>query len=137
MNASPEFLAVVNLLPEPTLLVDTGGTIRAANTAALCHLRAPPEGLSGLELSRFVADPPHAVQDYLCRCARTGQFLPGAMSLRVPDGPPVKSRTFGARYGGHCSGTAHRLVLMRMERGRASSSAFFALNEKIVRQFAR
>lgn len=130
MNADSEFLTTVNLLPEPTLLVDTGGTIRAGNTAALRYLRAPPAGLSGLELSRFVADPPRAVTDYLCRCARSAHFLPGAMSLCVNGGAPIRSRTFGARYGARCSG-AERLVLMRMAPVHPGSSGFFALNEKI------
>ncbi|HEV2171724.1 MAG TPA: PAS domain-containing protein, partial [Candidatus Binatus sp.] len=131
MNIDTGFLATINVLPEPMLLVDTEGKIHVANSAAARYLQVPLATLKGLDLGRLVADPPEAIRDYLGRCARSGGFLPGAMSIRMAEGEPVKHRTFAARADIPSYTSAHHLVLMRVGLAHGGSSGFAALNAKI------
>jgi PAS domain S-box-containing protein len=122
------FRALFDLLPEPMLLVNLEGRIHEINVALAQRLHrvmlAP-----GTELRELATDPP-AIDDYLRRCARSGQLLPGSVSLRDTGGAMVKYQAAGAafRFAGSSQASA---ILLRLMPTSDERSGFIALNQKI------
>lgn len=130
MDLGSGFFAALDLLPEPILLVGPDRAILAANAALRRLLRLPGVAAGGRKLSEIAADTPEQLQEYLGRCARSGQFLVGTIHLRRPDGAPVRYRAEGAAF--RIQDTAQAAaVLLRLRPAVESGAAFLALNEKI------
>ncbi|MEW6300525.1 MAG: PAS domain S-box protein [Thermodesulfobacteriota bacterium] len=129
---TPEhFLAFARLFPEPLLLLSATGEILAGNppAAALFGLSSP--ALRGQRLADFVATPPAQVSHYLRACARTREMLPGALTLRTPEGADRKLRCEGAVVQPG-SPAAPARVLLRLKPKEAASRSFLLLNQRIT-----
>src|SRR5437660_109673 len=84
MSAEP-FLRVIDLLPEPILVLSADGTILGASRR-IARLGIDPASLRGRRLPEVTVEPADVVGDYLRRCARTAEQVPGSLTLRGADG---------------------------------------------------
>jgi PAS domain S-box-containing protein len=74
--------AVLALLPDAVLLVDSAGRIDFANPRA-CEMLSRAQGeLQGRPLDGFVAEEPQVVADLLRLYARGSSTVPGSLTLR-------------------------------------------------------
>ncbi|MEE1939321.1 SpoIIE family protein phosphatase [Streptomyces sp. TRM 70361] len=88
------FQAVTRPLPDPVLLCAADGRVLAANPTAARSL----PGLSvGGVLFELAADGPDTLRRLMDHWLRSGDPLPGAMTVKGPDGEPVRFRCHGAR----------------------------------------
>src|SRR3954470_18231463 len=92
-----EFHELARLVPHPMLLLADDGTILAANAAAEAGLGLPGERLAGRRLRDLCAGAPSPLDEYLGRCSRSPEPVPGALLLRGPDGAALELRARGAR----------------------------------------
>jgi len=127
MELSRQDLGLMQLLPEPMLLV-RGGRVVAANAAAGKLLGRAPGMLRGLALAELVEDAP-ATQAYLTACSRTRQFLPGAISWRL--GGAVQRLRCDAAALAADAGDLPPLLLMRIRTEADPSGRFTTLTEKV------
>jgi PAS domain S-box-containing protein len=125
-----ELLACLDALPEPILLVTTDGRIAGTNRALVQELGAIRASLTGRALAEIADDSSGHVRDYLGACIRSGQMVPGSLTLRTNDGAPIEYRAHGAAYQPR-AGEARQL-LIRLTPKRESVAAFITLNEKIA-----
>lgn len=129
MPVSRELLAVIDLLPEPLLLVGTGGRILAANEAFARQVGRSRGSFEGASLSDLVTDPARAVVEYLECCARSERLLAGTLTFRHLDGAELEFRVAGggcaAVAGAETSG-APEWVLLRLEL-RTDGAGFLAV----------
>ena len=91
-----QFLMVADLVPEPTMLVSTDGTVCAANRAVDVRLPGWPRDLQGQRLTDWVEDAAPDVLRYLSACSRTKDPLPGSLILRCEEGGILPCRCSGA-----------------------------------------
>lgn len=137
MTPEAFFAAATDLFDDPALLVTADGALRSGNAAAAQLLGAPAEGLAGRALTDFVAAPAGELAAYLRACARSGQKVPGAITLAAPGGQPTAFRAEGRRLrpdGGEA------LVLLRLVPREAAVAQFVALTERVeqlTREVAR
>jgi len=126
--AQRDYLGVLSALPEPVFLVSTRGAIVDANRAAEKLLGAT--GLQGKLLIELSPGPSDGMTNYLKLCARTRDFIPGALFIDAAHGP-IKFRCDGALlYPAEQDNPA--IVLLRLRIGAdAERSNFTVLNEKI------
>ncbi|GAA2155102.1 hypothetical protein GCM10009760_54750 [Kitasatospora kazusensis] len=88
------FQAIARLLPNPVLLCTADGQILAANPAAtrfVTHLRA------GADLFRLAAEDSDLLRLHMAHWLRSGDPLPGSLTVRDPGGHLVRFRCHGAR----------------------------------------
>lgn len=124
-----EFRRFADLFAEPSILIDGEGTVVAAASA-------PPAGTlpkfrSGIRLDEVFSDTDGDLRDYLLRCGRSGQPLPGV--LRWTDGA-------GLQHEVRCAGSVvtpavaakDRQVLLRIATERVPEENFRLLNMTIV-----
>ncbi len=117
------------VLPEPMLLATAAGQIRAANQAAARLLKRSAAELALLSFAELAAEPPETVLRLLARFARSGQFLPGSLSLKTgPDETDVY-RVEGALL----RVSEERLLLLRLQPQEDAVRRFHALNERVAR----
>ena len=93
--SSLDLARIVCGLPEPTLLVSPEGKILTANQAAGELLGQTSVELAGRSLTSFVTDPKGATQ-YLYRCLRNSQGIPGGLQLQISDGRSIQCKAVGA-----------------------------------------
>jgi len=122
--------ALARLLPEPLLVVRIDGALEAANAAAGRLLGSTDEDLKGRRFADFLADPPEAVAALLKACARSRALLPGALTLRLPDGGELPLRCEGALYRQSCEGMAGA-VLLRLSSKAEGVAKFVLLKQRI------
>jgi signal transduction histidine kinase/CheY-like chemotaxis protein len=131
MELGAAFHATIDLLPEPLLLVRVEGGIIAANRALARQLSRPLRAIVDHDLTELAVDPSSDVQDYLRRCARSGQLLLGVLNLRQAGGDVVRFRASGAAFRAERETAGSRAILLRLVPHGESGSAFIVLNEKI------
>jgi PAS domain S-box-containing protein len=129
VTVTDEVLGVLDAFPEPVLLVTSAGQIAGGNRALAEQLAANRAELVGRALTEMLADSPERVREYLATCERSGQMVPGSLTLRATDGAPVACRANGTAYRPRTG--AARLVLVRLTPHQDSVTSFIALNEKI------
>lgn len=125
-----DFLQVANLLPEAMLLLSGDGRIIAANRSAGSRLHRAPEALHGEPLTRFLADPPAVVTEYLRTCSRTREPVPGSLTLAPESGEAIACRTLGAALRPRTA-EGPAILLLRLVPRAESPSQFAILNERI------
>jgi PAS domain S-box-containing protein len=120
-------LALLEALPEPHLLVTTGGRIVAANPAAARVLELPltPPFRT---ISDFLLDPPERIESYLAACSGSSAPLPGVLVIRGPCGGHRRYPCSGTRLA---SDDTPVLVLLRLDPGNESALGFRLLTERI------
>jgi PAS domain S-box-containing protein len=123
------FLATADLLPEPMLLVTPQGTIKAANRAFGKTLGIPREALAETQLQSLAADPGEQLENYLRMCARSGQMIPGTLTLRHGQ-KLVAYRCDGASYRTMPQGSPP-CVLVRLREKNEAGGVFVTLTDKI------
>lgn len=126
MAVSSEFLATVDLLPEPMLLVGVDGGILAANRAFAAQMGMQRETLAGGQLEQLAIDPWSTVSEYLHRCAGSDRLLPGSLALRRQDGTSFACPVAGAGYPSPRPSAPAGTVLLRWS-PKPESSEFLAL----------
>jgi PAS domain S-box-containing protein len=77
----PELSNNINGLREPALLIDPGGTVIAANLAALRLWRLSSTKIVGKPLRTLVSDDPEKLARYLHRCSRNSKGTLGELRL--------------------------------------------------------
>ena len=123
-----DFGRIADGFRDPVLLLAGDGTVCAANRAARRLFADVVPGQTLLE--DLVDDPPGKVRAYVRACARSGEPLPGAMTVR-------RANAGGERY--RCQGSAFRArdaserpaVVLHLVRTDASSSRFVWLNGQV------
>ncbi|WP_437774471.1 ATP-binding response regulator [Sorangium sp. So ce1097] len=117
------FGQIADVLPEPMLLVSTGGLVVAANLRARKELGGEGEGQS---LFALCADERAQVEGLLKRCARVRQPTLGTLTLRRGR----RYRVEGAVVRPASEG-APAVVLLRLVHEQAALSAFVELNRTL------
>lgn len=125
-----QFLELARLLPEPLMLVTSGGQVLACNNPMLALAQSEQQELSEQNLADLVTDPREKVAAYLSACSRTKEMVPGALELRATHGKTVQCRTEGALLQPR-SEASPALILLRLYPKEAASSKFLILNQKI------
>jgi PAS domain S-box-containing protein len=126
----PEHAAVLDVLPEPMLLLDLQGRLQAVNRAALRLLGWPAPPPAGTPLADLCGEAaPGSLEALLRQGARSAQFSPARLPLRGADGSAAAMRCEVARVAG-ADGTAPALLL-RLQPQAVASARFIALNERI------
>ena len=131
MELGAAFLATIDLLPEPMLLVNVDAEILAANRAMAQQLGVARDAVVHRQLDTLVTDSAAALREYLQRCARSGQLLPGTVTLRLQGGAMLRCRAEGAAFRESSQTAGTRAVMLRLVPATDGGSAFVALNEKI------
>lgn len=118
---------VLEVLPEPALVVTTDGHIAFANRAA--QARFGPEVADVCDLLDVTASPDAAsgLRTYLVRCSGSRSPLPGAMDLREAGGRTARYRCSGALLEHARVGNSAR-VLLRLSAG---DERFAVLAQKV------
>lgn len=143
MSVAPLAL-LINVLPEPTLLVTGHGNIVAANPSAMTIFHLAPGAVQGQALAALVANPPEQLARYLDLWSRNRQLMPtlllvrtGASPSAAPEGADgtvpvaVRYRCLGAVVQ-PWSAQEPALLLLRLEQQTEANSNFTLLTEKIA-----
>ena len=133
---APEALRLAQLLPDPVLLAAEDGQILLANPAAEKLLAEYGRGWRGQRLDELVVDPPDTLAAYLRACARSGQLLPGALTLQTSDFAPIKIRTQGGVLIPAAEGEA-AVILLRLSPPDVTSGFHFTLLNQKIEEMAR
>jgi signal transduction histidine kinase len=118
---------LINILPEPMLLLDRDGSIVSANHGALDLFETTADQIVGCKIDGFVETSAEAFRAYLQDCSRSSQFHIGRFSFQSAKLAPTLCRCDGARLAHNDN---HLLVLRLTPRGQ-SSTPFHSLNEQI------
>ncbi len=121
--------ALIDVLPEPLLLVESSGEIHLINHAAAALLGLNGDG-AGRSLFDRVDGEATDVRKFLAACSRTRSLIPGALRLRGPDGTTAMCRCSGAAARPRTA-EAPALLLLRLQPEEQASSRFVLLNRKI------
>ncbi len=122
--------ALLDVLPEPLLLLNAAGTVVHANRTALQLLGVGNGVAAGQPLAALLADAPAQLQALLRQGLRSTAFSPGRVHTRAPLGQGASLRCELARVAASQDHAA--LVLLRLTPNAVSSSRFLALNERIA-----
>jgi PAS domain S-box-containing protein len=127
----PEIVATLDALPELLVILDSGGSIVAANHKFARTFDGSPEGLIGRSLFDLLETDPERASEYLRRCAGTMQPMPGALVFRRSNGAPLECQCSGAalRPGGEFGPST---ILLRSRPKNDAVVSFAALNQKIA-----
>ncbi|MDG9704838.1 PP2C family protein-serine/threonine phosphatase [Streptomyces sp. DH37] len=121
------FQAVTRPLPHAVLLCAADGRILASNLAAL---RALPELAAGNSLVELEAGDPEVFRRHLDFWLRSGDPLPGSLTVERADGARVRFRCHGARatWWNGDSGPVVQLHLTPLDRG----DQFMVLSQRVT-----
>ena len=129
---------VLDVLPEPMLLLQRDGTILHANRAAAAWLRCAPGALPGRALGELVGTDAPALQAVLRQGWRSSRFSPARLVWRRGGAVLEDCRCELARVA---ASDAHPAgILLRLLPGAAASGRFLALTERaeaLTREVAR
>lgn len=119
--------AVLQALPEPSLVVGTEGTVRLANRSALWRFG---QTLSGGDLTALCPDDEAArrLRSYLLRCSGSHSPIPGGIILRCADGTASRLRCHGNLLAPARNGSSARILLRIAD---ASDDRFSVLARKV------
>lgn len=118
---------LLDVLPEPLLLLDLHGHLLHINRSAVQWLGIRPQDLVGQRFERLCADPPDVVAAVLRQGARSTQFTPARLTLT--SAPQAPCRCELARVGGDMHHPTSLLV--RLQPPSAAASNFRLLNDRI------
>ncbi len=121
--SAPDLEVLLQLLPEPTLLLRPDGALVYTNPA-LAHLRGGP--VNAARLTDLICDPESKVRDLLSRWSRSAQPLPGALTLRAVGGQEIPCRCAGAALK-----QQPRLIFLRLVSRAAANTRFLGLSRRI------
>lgn len=125
------FLGLANLLPDALLMVRPTGTVCVCNQGAAALLGRPSAEVVGRSLTEFVFEGEPQVAQLLRTGARSRTLLPGALTLRRPDGGSENCRCEAGLIQARGEGE-EPLVLLRLQKKKVAAAQFLALNERIV-----
>lgn len=123
---SADFELHYGMFPEAMLLASSDGQICAANQAAANLLRSTIAELMLLSIADLCAESSETVKRLLTRFARSGQFVPGALALRLGDETLV-CRAEGATLRAFPGSQ----LLLRLQPQQTAVRQFQVLNEQI------
>ncbi|MGK7871060.1 sensor histidine kinase [Falsiroseomonas sp. E2-1-a20] len=118
---------VLDVLPEPALVVGTDGRIAFANRAAQARLGSEVAVTGDLVGLSPNLDAASDLRSYLVRCSGSQSPLPGAMDLREADGRTTRFRCSGGLLEHGRVGVPAR-VLLRLSKG---DERFSVLAQKV------
>ncbi|WP_165244877.1 hybrid sensor histidine kinase/response regulator [Paludisphaera soli] len=130
-------LRIVERMPEALLLVTREGLVLGANRR-VARLGLNPAELVGRDLAGFGPDP-DTTADYLRRCARASEPVPGTLTLAPPAGELRPYRCDGSLLQ-PADGDDPAVLLLRLTAKDVADERFLALNEKLAelnREIAR
>jgi signal transduction histidine kinase len=122
--------ALLDLLPEPTLLVTANGRVLAANRALAVRIGRPAPSLVGGTLAEAVTEGSAEVDALLRRCARSSTLLPGSLSFHTAGGAVASFRCDGAAWRRSHPG-AGAWILLRLSDKDAAAGQFVLLRDRV------
>jgi two-component system, sensor histidine kinase PdtaS len=122
-----ECQGVLDVLPDPLMLLDQRARVRAINARARHMLGRRQDELLERSALDFLEDEPKEVLSFLSRASGSGSALPGKLTLRTPQGPTV----VGA-YAAGVAGAGERLIVLRCVERPAAVRAFRALESRLT-----
>jgi PAS domain S-box-containing protein len=124
------YLDLADLLPDALLMVHPDGRIFGCNKGAAALLGRTSAEIVGHSLADFVNEGEQHVAQLLLTGARSRTLLPGALTLRLPDGRTEKCRCEAGLIQPKSEGR-ESLVLLRLQKKKMAAAQFLALNERI------
>lgn len=131
---TPEtFHPLMDLLPEPTLLVSGDGEVVAVNRAVGEWVAIRSSHMVGRKLTDLVADSEETVNRYLRNCGRSGSLVLGTLTFRTihEHEPTTAFRCQGASIR-PADSEGRAQVLIRLTPRQVAVERFVALNQKIA-----
>ncbi len=128
---SPDALQLARLLPDPVLLVAEDGRILLANPAGEKWLSGYGLGWRDQALADLAGGASDALAAYLRACARSGQPLPGALTLQTAERAPVRLRVQGGVLAPAREGEPAVILLRLTPPDLTSGLHFTLLNQKL------
>lgn len=123
-------LGIADLLPDALMMVRPTGTVFICNPGAAVFLGRPSAEVVGRSLADFVVEGESRVAPLLLSGARSRTLLPGALTLRLPDGSSEICRCEVGLV--QATGDDREpLVLLRLQKKKVAAAQFLALNERI------
>ncbi|MEH2390075.1 MAG: ATP-binding protein [Nostoc sp.] len=123
-----QFLTFAQTLPEPLLLVTSGGEILAVNQPAARLFSKTSKALIGQRLTEFVTDSSEKIIDYLRVCSQSRQMILGTLTIHQAQAEGIACRSQGAVIQPR-SLESPAINLLRLEK--RTSNQFVVLNQKI------
>ncbi|MBA3697350.1 MAG: PAS domain-containing protein [Planctomycetes bacterium] len=120
-----QFRHWAELIDDPMLLVNGTGIVIEMNSQAPQLFQRPRREMLGRRLHDFVTAGTVPIDDYLALCARTSEYLPGALIV-VRGAEQVPCRADGA--AGHGDGTGTRCIILRLRTKSDAGRSFEILN---------
>jgi PAS domain S-box-containing protein len=124
--------ALVEILPDPVLVVARDGVIVAVNAIFARRMGTTAARLVGGSHTDLHAPPTARALTYLRRCAGSRQRLPGALAFRTTDGADFSCRCDGAALPA-LDPAAPPLVLLHCRPRQETAAPFTRLNEQLAR----
>ncbi len=125
-----DFLTFADPLPESMVLTSDEGIILAANRATENILERSISDLCGKPLAGFVTDPADELAQFLKRCCRTRNLVPGAWQFVGSDGKVIACRVDGAVVRPR-SETTDAVLMLRLKSKASTTAQFVVLNQRI------
>jgi len=126
---SPSVQTLIDLLPEPVLLVSRGAVVLHVNRAMERELGARRSELAGASLPDLLVTPPDEMAAYLRRCAGSLQPMVGALVFRTPGNGTLRMRCQGAATLTDEGGPGP--IMLRCSPHRQAVSEFVVLSQKV------
>ncbi len=125
MSPGPELLSLIDLLPEPIVLIRANGCLLTCNRAFAEALAISRESLLGASLSLWAPDGWDSTLEYLARCAQSSEPLPGVLTLQSSAGSRLEWSSGGAAWHGADVSSPPDVVLLRLS-PKSQNSEFLA-----------
>ena len=127
---SREIDSLLNVFPEPVVVVSADAVIQSANKAFFAFTETGADQIAGRSISHIMGTDESAYRDIIERCCRTSAPLPFAAHRRTSQGELVRYRVRGAllEQGDSKSSTT---VWLRMSPHVSATQGFQKLNEEV------
>jgi len=127
---SREIDSLLNVFPEPVVVVSADAVIQSANKAFFAFTETGADQIAGRSISQIMGTDDSAYRDIIERCCRTSAPLPFAAHRRTSQGELVRYRVRGAllEQGDSKSSTT---VWLRMSPHVSATQGFQKLNEEV------
>lgn len=127
---SREIDSLLNVFPEPIVVVSADAVIQSANKAFFAFTETGANQIAGRSISHIMGTDESAFRDIIERCCRTSAPLPFAAHRRTSQGEFVRCRVRGAllQQGDSKSSTT---VWLRMSPHVSATQGFQKLNEEV------
>lgn len=125
-----QFSDLARVLPDALLLIESKGSIKAANPAAIRLLDKNQEDLIGLPLSTLIIDQDGKGAKYIKACAAQRTPLPGRLRWQTGQGDIIDTRCYGALLSPP-NGANGRDIVLRFLPAEEVSDRFTLLNKEL------